>query len=769
MRFILTFDNKKDPFREREAAEYEHPVASREWIIQYLAAEGKPVSWQHLCEALEIKTDEEIEGLHRRLKAMVRDGQLMTNRRGSYALVQQLDLVPGRVQGHREGFGFLIPDDGSEDVFLPPGEMAAVFNDDRVLVRVIGTDRKGRREGQIAEILEHNTSQVVGKFIEEEGINFVDPDNKLIIQNILIPENQRGEAKPGQFVVVDIIAQPTKRRQPLGKVVEILGDQFTPGMEVELSIRAYNLSFVWPEEVLKEANQFRDAVTLDQGAQRRDLRQLSFVTIDGEDAKDFDDAVYCQRLENKKMPWKLYVAIADVDHYVRPGTALDTEAEKRGNSVYFPNKVLPMLPEELSNGLCSLKPNVDRLVMVCEMDIDAEGLVKKYQFYEGVIHSQARLTYSQVAQVLEGDLSLSPELTYQMKIFHELFLSLLKQREIRGAIEFDTTETRILFGAQRKIDRIVPVQRNDAHKMIEEAMLVANVCAAHFLQKGKISTLYRVHDGPDPQRLLSLNSFLKAFGLRLGGGNNPTPKAYNTLVKRIADRPDFHLLQTVLLRSLRQAVYSPENIGHFGLAYDAYTHFTSPIRRFPDLIVHRGIKHLLKQNDAEFSYSEKAMVAIGDHCSMTERRADLATRDAVDWLKCEYIQHKLGQVFPGIISDVTSFGVFVELNDIYVQGLLHITSLVNDYYQYDATNHILRGRHSGIQYQLGDTIEVLVARVDLDKRTIDFELPSYIQEKQGLIKQKNRKKSRKRARVNKKRRKQKQLNKAKNQKGGGKS
>ncbi len=762
----MTFASKNDPFREREASEYEHPVASREWIIQYLAAEGKPVSWSHLCQALEIKTDEEIEGLRRRLKAMVRDGQLMTNRRGSYALVQQLDLVPGRVQAHREGFGFLIPDDGSADVFLPPGEMAAVFNDDRVLVRVIGTDRKDRREGQIAEVLEHNTSRVVGKFIEEEGINFVDPDNKLIIQNILIPENQRGAAKHGQFVVVDIIAQPTRRRQPLGKVVEILGDQLTPGMEVELSLRAYDLPFVWPEEVQKEAHQFSEAVSLDQETQRRDLRQLSFVTIDGEDAKDFDDAVYCQQLENKKTPWKLYVAIADVDHYVRPGTALDTEAQKRGNSVYFPNKVLPMLPEELSNGLCSLKPNVDRLVMVCEMDIDTQGLVKKYQFYEGVIHSQARLTYSQVAQVLEGNLSLSPELTHQLKIFHELFRSLLKQRETRGAIEFETTETRIIFGAQRKIDRIVPVQRNDAHKMIEEAMLVANVCAAQFLRKGKISTLYRVHNGPDPQKLLSLNSFLKAFNMRLGGGNNPTPKAYNTLVKRIAGRPDFHLLQTVLLRSLRQAVYSPENIGHFGLAYDAYTHFTSPIRRFPDLIVHRGIKHLLKQNGGDFSYNEKSIAAIGDHCSMTERRADLATRDAVDWLKCEYIQHKLGQIFPGIISDVTSFGVFVELNDIYVQGLLHITALVNDYYQYDATNHVLRGRHSGIQYQLGDTIEVLVARVDLDKRTIDFELPPHIQEKQSLIKKKNRKKSRKRSRANKKRRKQKQLNKAKNQKQG---
>ncbi len=740
----MTSASKKDPFRERESAEYEHPVASREWIMEYLAGEGKAVSWQHLCQALDINTDDELEGLRRRLKAMVRDGQLMTNRRGSYALVQQLDLVPGRVQGHREGFGFLIPDDGSADIFLPPGEMAAVFNDDRILARVVGTDRRGRREGQIAEILEHNTSRVVGKFIDEEGINFVDPDNKLITQNILIPENQRGDAKQGQFVVVEIIAQPTKRRQPLGKIIEILGDQFTPGMEVELAIRSHNLPFIWPEQVIEEAKKFSEEPVLINEKDRRDLCHLPFVTIDGEDAKDFDDAVYCQRLDSKKTPWKLYVAIADVDHYVRPGTALDLEAKNRGNSIYFPSKVLPMLPETLSNGLCSLKPNVDRLVMVCEMDLDPEGILKKYQFYKGVIHSQARLTYSQVAQVLEGGTTITPELDHQLKIFHDLFKKLVKQREVRGAIEFETTETRIVFGAQSKIDRIVPVYRNDAHKMIEEAMLIANVCAANFLQKGKTTTLYRVHEGPEPQRLLSLHSFLKPFGLRLAGGNKPSPKDYGNLVKRINKRPDFHLLQTVLLRSLRQAIYSPENTGHFGLAYDAYTHFTSPIRRFPDLIVHRGIKYLLEKTEQEeFSYSEKSMYEIGKHCSLSERRADLASRDATDWLKCEYMLHKLGQVFPGIISDVTSFGVFIELNDIYIQGLLHVTALVNDYYQYDATNHILIGRHSGKKYRLGDPIEVLVARVDLDKRTIDFELPN-IQEKKALPKKKRGRKFRSR-------------------------
>lgn len=720
----MTKHRKKDPFRKREAAEYEHPVASREFILEYLADAGRPLGWQALCEALNVKTEEELEGLRRRLKAMVRDGQIMTNRRGGYALVQQLELVPGRIQAHRDGFGFLIPDDGGADIFLPAREMDAVFNDDRVLVRVVSLDAKGRREGQIAEIVEHNTHQVVGKYRLEDGIAFVDPDNKLITQDILIPENQHANAKHGQFVVVEIIAQPTKRRQPLGRVIEILGDQLTPGMEVELAIRSHNLPFIWPQEVLNEAQKFPVDVSLPDNNRYTDLRHLPFVTIDGEDAKDFDDAVFCQRLEEKaNRGWRLYVAIADVAEYVKPDSALDNEAKIRGNSVYFPNKVLPMLPEALSNGLCSLKPKVDRLVLTCEMRIDPQGEIIDYKFYEGVIHSQARLTYNQVANMIENPHQGPPDIFPHIKEFHELFKKLLRQRELRGAIDFDTVETKIVFGSQGKIERIVPLQRNAAHRMIEEAMLLANVSAAHFLLKSELPTLYRVHEGPESQRLLALRDFLRTFNLRLTGGKKPGPKDYSKLIERITGRPDSHLLQTVLLRSLRQAIYSPENRGHFGLAYDAYTHFTSPIRRYPDLLVHRGIKYLLqKKPNKEFSYNPKSMQEIGLHCSMTERRADLTTRDATDWLKCEYMLNKQGQTFKGIINDVTSFGVFVELNDIYVQGLLHITALKNDYYKYEATNHLLQGRNSGQVYRLGDPIEVLVARVDLDKRLIDFEL-----------------------------------------------
>lgn len=722
----MTSQQKKDPFAKREAAEYEHPVASREYIMQCLTDAGRPLSWQALCDALEVVSEEEQEGLRRRLKAMVRDGQLMTNRRGSYALVQQLDLVSGRIQAHRDGFGFLIPDDGSADIFLPAREMGAVFNDDRVLVRITTLDAKGRREGQIAEIVEHNTHQVVGKYREENGIAFVDPDNKLITQDILIPENERANAKSGQFVMVEIIAQPTKRRQALGKIVEILGDQLTPGMEIELSIRSHGLPFVWPEAVLNEAQKFPATAHLEEGRDYKDLRNLPFVTIDGEDAKDFDDAVFCQRLSPKAgSDWRLYVAIADVAEYVKPGSALDIEAKNRGNSVYFPNKVLPMLPESLSNGLCSLKPKVDRLVLICEMHIDADGAIVHYEFYEGIIHSKERLTYTQVVEMLENPAQTSSELFSHMKEFYALFKKLLHQRQVRGAIDFDTVETKIMFGEKGKIERIVPLRRNHAHRMIEESMLLANVCAAHFLMHGEITTLFRVHGGPEPQRLLALHDFLKPFNLRLMGGSKPSPKDYAKLLERIVNRPDSHLLQTVLLRSLRQAIYSPQNAGHFGLAYDAYTHFTSPIRRYPDLLVHRAIKYLLyNKSKKDFLYTQKMMQEIGQHCSMTERRADLATRDATDWLKCEYMLNKQGQIFSGIISDVTGFGVFVELNDIYIQGLLHITALTNDYYRYDVTNHLLEGRKSGRIYRLGDPIDVLVARVDLDKRLIDFELAS---------------------------------------------
>lgn len=709
---------KKDPHLKRETKKYTHPVPSREFLLQHLEKAGEPLPFSDFLTAFELEMEEEKEGLRRRLRAMQRDGQVIRNRRGKFALVEEMDLVCGSVQGHRDGFGFLIPDEGGSDVFLPARQMRGIFPRDRVLVRVISIDRRDRREGVIVEVLERNTETVVGRYYEEGRMAFVDPDDKSIAQDIIIPPDEQAKAKHGDYVIIEILTQPNERRQPTGSVLEILGDHLTPGMEVELSIRSHDLPFEWPDAVLREVEKFSKEVKKSDCRGREDFRDLPFVTIDGEDARDFDDAVYCE--PGKKGGWKLYVAIADVSHYVKPKSALDKEAIERGNSVYFPSRVIPMLPEVLSNGLCSLKPKVDRLALVCEMTVSEKGLVTHYQFHEGVIHSHARLTYTKVADWLSGKKVGDQKLLPHIKNLYKLYKQLLKQKKWRGAIEFETIETRIVFGKHGKIERIVPVQRNDAHKIIEEMMLLANVTTAHYLEKSKIPTLYRIHEGPDEQKLLALRDFLKAFGLRLSGGLDPSGQDYSNLLKRIAERPDAHLLQTVMLRSLRQAIYLPENLGHFGLSFEGYTHYTSPIRRYPDLLIHRGIKHLIKKKP--YPYQLKHMEEFAEHASKTERRADLATRDAKDWLKCDFMLDKVGEEFEGTIADVTGFGVFVELKNIYVQGLVHITALNNDYYEYDATHHLLRGKRSGNVYRLGDPIRVLVARVDLDQRKIDFDL-----------------------------------------------
>lgn len=729
---------KKDPHQKREAGKYEHPVPSREFIMECLEEAGEPLSFNALLDAFDLKTPEEREGLRRRLKAMQRDAQLMCNRRQRYALVEAMELVSGYIQGHRDGFGFLIPDnEENPDVFLPAREMRHVFPLDRVLVRVTSSDR-GRQEGMIVEVLERNTQTIVGRFYKESGVAFVDPDDKNIAQDIIIPPDDQMGAKKGEYVLVEIVLQPTKRHQPTGRIIEILGDKLTPGMEVELSIRSHDIPFEWPKSVLQQANKFSPSIKPSELKNRKDLRNLPFVTIDGEDARDFDDAVYCERHQGDS--WKLYVAIADVSHYVKTKSALDTEAMERGNSVYFPSRVIPMLPEILSNELCSLKPNVDRLAVVCEMTVNKNAEVTRYKFHEAVIHSHARLTYTTVANWLTNKKTPDPQLFPHIQTLYQLYKCLLKEKKWRGAIEFETTETRVIFGKAGKIQRIVPLVRNEAHKIIEEAMLLANVTTAHYLEKSKLPTLYRIHEAPHESKLIALKDFLKAFGLRLPGGLHPTGQDYANLLKRVRERPDAHLLQMVLLRSLPQAIYWPENLGHFGLSYDGYCHFTSPIRRYPDLLVHRAIKHILrKQPRNKFIYSKEEMEAFSEHCSMTERRADLATRDALDWLKCDYMMNKLGEEFDGIIVDVTGFGVFIELKDVYVQGLLHITALTNDYYDYDATHHLLRGKRSGKIYRLGDAIRVLVARVDIDDRKIDFELPD------GQLQTPKKKKSRKRS------------------------
>ncbi len=712
-----------DPFYKRESEKYADPIPSRELIMQQLKDFARPMTRNQLTNKLGVEEESKQEALGFRLRAMLRDGQLMQDRRGRYCLLERLNLQRGTIQAHPDGFGFFIPQEGGDDMVLSAKEMRTVMHGDVVLAYQAGLDRRGRPEGKIHEVIEHANASVVGRFFSDHGVGFVVPDSKRLTQDISIPPESTLNAKNGQIVLVELLAYPNKRTQAIGRIIHILGEHMAPGMEIEVSILAHGLPEKWPDDVLESVAKISQRVEKADLQGRTDLRELPFVTIDGEDAKDFDDAVYCYPKPNGG--YQLYVAIADVSHYVKSGSALDIEAARRGNSVYFPGKVVPMLPEALSNGICSLNPHVDRLCMVAEVAITCEGKISRSRFYRAVMHSKARLTYTQVSDWLQvGKSDDSHEALFPvLKSLHDLYSILLKTRKTRGAMDFDTTETRIEFDEHRKIQRIVPVTRNDAHRLIEECMLVANVATARFLEKAKIATLYRVHPAPEEEKVIALRQFLGELGLQLTGGKKPTPKDFQRTLASIGDRPEKHLIETVMLRSLKQAQYIEANDGHFGLAYSAYTHFTSPIRRYPDLLIHRAVGHLIDNNPLEqFAYSDEDMNRLGKHCSSTERRADEATREVVSWLKCEYMQDKLGQVFRGKISAVTSFGIFVELDDVYVEGLVHVTSLKNDYYAFDAVKHRLVGERGGNVYRLGDKMTVLVARVDLDERKIDFEL-----------------------------------------------
>lgn len=712
-----------DPFLAREQEKYGRASPSREFILHYLEERGMPLTLEELCVEWRIDDDWELEALSRRLRAMERDGQLMRNRRDGYGLISKMNLVTGRVIGHAEGHGFLVPDEGGENLFLSPRQMRKLLHGDRAVTRVIGVDYRGRREGAVVEVLERNTETVVGRFCEERGVCFVIPDNKRINQDIIVPSDGRGEAQAGQIVIAELIEQPGSKNRPLGRIKEVLGEHMAPGMEVRIAIASHGIPVDWPEAVVAEAWSFAETVPEEAIQGRTDLRATPLLTIDGITARDFDDAVYCEKRGHN---WRLLVAIADVSWYVRPDSALDQEGRKRGNSVYFPDRAIPMLPEALSNGLCSLKPDVDRLCLVCEMTLNGEGRLIRSRFVEAVMRSHARLTYETAAAIV-ADRNPQVRAEYATLVPHldrlyELYQLLRTSREKRGAMDFDTQETIIEYGADRKIERILPTERNDAHRLIEECMILANVASARFLQRHKMPGLYRVHEGPAEDRLNKLRAFLGELGLGLGGSDKPAPLDYCRLLEQVRDRPDAHLIQTVMLRSLAQAVYSPTNAGHFGLALEAYAHFTSPIRRYPDLQVHRAIRHVLQGGKAaDFTYSLADLAGLGEHCSMTERRADEAVRDALEWLKCEFMQDKVGQTFDGIITGVTGFGLFVELRGVFVEGLIHVTSLRNDYYQFDPVGHRLHGERSGQVYRLGDSVRVRVARVDLDERKIDFE------------------------------------------------
>lgn len=768
--------SKSDPHAAREAAKYERPIPSREFIADHIKRRGQPATYAELLEELKLDDEEMQDALHRRIKAMIRDEQLERLRGGYFWPAGKRTLVEGKVaiEKGRPPKTWVIPNDGSDRILLSLDDAHAVYAGNRVVVSTIDVKGEQPREGRLTEIIEQQRIVVTGRFVQEAGFCHVIPHGKEVVQNILIPQGKEQGAEDGMIVVVALERQSTRWTEPLGQVLEVLGSENTPGIEIKAAMYAYGLPHVWPEAISKETSQLTEDVPSSAKRGRLDLRETPLVTIDGEDAKDFDDAVFCE--EKRDGGFRLTVAIADVSFYVRPGSALDAEARERGTSVYFPGQVIPMLPEILSNGLCSLKPEVDRLCMVCIMSINNQGKTTRYEFQEGIMRSHARLTYTKVAALLtEGNEKLKEQyaaLLPHLQSLHKLYHILKNTREERGAIDFETVETRIIFGKDGKINKIEPVQRNDAHRLIEECMLSANVACARFLKKHKLPGLYRNHEGPPEEKLTDLKVFLNELGLPLGGGKKPQPLDYAALLRSIQKRPDANIIQMVLLRSLSQAVYSKDNLGHFGLAYPAYCHFTSPIRRYPDLLVHRQIRAVLrgqwtekKIEEANTEAFQESLVKLGDHTSTTERRADDATRDAVRWLKCQYIQKHLGEEFDGIISGVTRFGFFVELKDIYIDGLVHVTSLRNDYYYFDPIHHHLVGERSGIEYKLGGSVKVKVIRVDIDDRKIDFELigaPEATGKKQKRSKSEKGRDHKPEAAKNRKNNKNKSKNKSKN-------
>ena len=696
----------------------------RNEIIEMLGKRGRPLQRKDIVEALKVKSDDSREILRRRLRAMVRDGQLIQTRRNAYGLPERMDLVKGRISAHRDGFGFVIPDDGGSDLYINSREMRKVLHGDRVLAAVTGTDRQGRREGMIAEVLERANDSIVGRFVEENGVALVVPDDPRINQDVMVPLKDTAGARPGQVVVATIVTEPTQRQPPIGKITEILGQSGAPGMATEIAIRSHGLPYEWPEGVEEAAQAFGESVPEQMKQGRKDLRQLPLVTIDGADARDFDDAVFARKQKNG---WRLIVAIAEVSSYVKPGSLLDNEATHRSTSVYFPSRVIPMLPEALSNGLCSLKPAVDRLCLACEMTVGDNGSVQRSRFVAAVMNSSARLTYQQVADYYENGVLKHHEEALDVKRnlddLHALYKALRAARLKRGAIDFESIEYGFQFDRRGAVTGLVQQERNDAHKLIEECMILANVEAARFLLRSKLPSPYRVHASPPEGKLEALGQFLRGQGIRVPWRDKPEPKDFEAVVEEAKGRPDEHLIMAVLLRSQSLAAYQPANEGHFGLALDAYTHFTSPIRRYPDLLVHRAIHHLIARGKKQdYTYSRDLMSELCARCSHNSRRAEEAERDVVDRLKCAYLETRIGEEFEGLVSGVTSFGLFVELDYGRINGLVHVTGLPDDYYHFDPVAHRMKGERRGRVFQLSDRVRVRVLAVNLDERKIDFEL-----------------------------------------------
>ena len=717
----------RDPHADREAQRYARPIPSREAILALLEQRGELLTEARIAEALEIHEEDDLDALRKRLGAMVRDGQLLLGRRGGYAPTQKLDLIAGRVLANAEGYGFLRPDEGGDDLYLSPQQMRAVMHGDRVLASVVGIDRRGRKQGAIAEVLERRSSRLVGRVVIENGVTLVAPDDRRLNQDVMIKPGQEQGASSGQIVVVEITDPPTLHRGPMGEIRAVLGERLQPSLVVEMAIASHDLPHEWPPEVLRDAAQVESVVTAAEREGRTDIRMLPLVTIDGADARDFDDAVYAE--PKRGGGWRLIVAIADVSHYVQVGNALDREAYERSTSTYFPGFVVPMLPETLSNGICSLMPKVERMCMVCDMVVDAEGNVTKSKFYDAVMLSHARLTYDKVWEVVglkEADARHEvADVLPQLENLHALYKAMAQQRKRRGAIDFETPEVKFRLDQTGSVESMGATERNDAHKLIEECMIAANVQAALFLEKKKIPALFRAHEPPPAEKYEDLQQFLREFKLRMPPVEDVTPADFSEILRMVHDRPERELIQNVLLRSQSMAAYQPDNRGHFGLALQAYAHFTSPIRRYPDLLVHRAIRYALTNGKpADYTYSPAEMSAMAIHCSQRERRAEEAERDVDERFKCAWMEKHIGSEFEGVVTGVTSFGLFVELDESKVSGLVHISQLANDYYHFDATRKLLKGERTGAQFRLGDHVRIQVLRASLEDRKIDFRLVS---------------------------------------------
>ena len=714
-----------DPFAQREAERYERPIPSREAILALLEERGELLTEARIAEALELHDEYGIVALSKRLTAMVRDGQLLLGRRGGYAPARKLDLIPGVVLANAEGYGFLRPEEGGEDLYLSPYQMRSVMHGDRVLASVVGIDRRGRKQGAIVEVLQRRSPRLVGRVVIDNGVTLVVPDDRRLHQDVMIVPGQEQGARSGQIVVAEITDPPTAYRGPLGAIRAVLGERLQPSLLVEMAIASHDLPHEWPPDVLREAAQIEPEVTAVEREGRTDLRKLPLVTIDGADARDFDDAVFAE--PRRGGGWRLVVAIADVSHYVRVGSALDKEAYERSTSTYFPGFVVPMLPETLSNGICSLNPKVERLCMVCDMQVEASGEVVKSKFYDAVMRSHARLTYDKVWQAIGlEDTDAQHEVADvlpQLRNLHALYKAMSEQRHRRGAIDFETPEVKFRLDQTGEVEAVGAVQRNDAHKLIEECMIAANVQAALFLEKRKIPALYRAHEPPPAEKYEDLQQFLREFKLRMPPLEDVTPGDFAEVLRMVHDRPERELIQSVLLRAQSMAAYQPGNRGHFGLALSAYAHFTSPIRRYPDLLVHRAIRYALTGGKpGTYDYTEVAMAAMALHCSQRERRAEEAERDVDERFRCAWMAKHVGEAFEGTVTGVTSFGLFVELDESKVSGLVHISQLSNDYYHFDPVRHLLKGERTGLQFRLGDHVTVQVLRASLEDRKIDFRL-----------------------------------------------